>query len=324
MLERAIAVANGKGGVGKSSIVANMATIAAQSEWTVLVVDLDPQGNVGSDLGYRQRGDSDDGAGLSKAVQFGTPLEPVRAVREHLDAVPAGRHTRSLAGILLQEMRNNTADTHQALTRVLEPLAGQYDLIIFDCPPGDTVLGDMALSASKGLVVPVKFDGGSLDGLELMARRFAEIKGGGVNPNLELLGIVLFDFNLQATAMRSQVLEELAAAFGEDAPVFDTAIRHSQRAAFDMRRDGLTAVEYEQHADEDRLQRLALLRRGVDHLRRAGPAKSQSAHGLADDYVALTHAILDSLGAIAPESTDSGAERNAASDNTTSTEEVVV
>ena len=299
MLDQAIAIANGKGGVGKSSLVANMAGVAAASNWRVLVVDLDPQGNLGSDLGYKQRGDSDDGAALSQAIQFGTTLERIRGVRPNLDAVPAGRHTRSLAGVLLQQWRDKQAETHAALVKVLKPIAGDYDLILFDCPPGDTVLGDMALTASRGLVVPVKFDGGSLDGLELMARRFGEIKGGGVNPVLELLGIALFDFNLQATAMRSQVLAELAAAFGDDAPVFDTAIRHSQRAAFDMRQDGLVAIEYEQRADADRLERLSLLRRGVDHLRRAGPAKSQSAHGLADDYMALTHEILDSFDAIA-------------------------
>lgn len=298
MLEQAIAIANGKGGVGKSSLVANMAAIAAASNWRVLIVDLDPQGNVGSDLGYKQRGESDDGAALSQAIQFKTTLEPLRSVRTNLDAIPAGRHTRSLAGVLLQEWRDKQAETHRALVRVLEPIAGEYDLVLFDCPPGDTVLGDMALTASRGLVVPVKFDGGSLDGLELMARRFGEIKGGGVNPMLELLGIALFDFTLQATAMKGQVLGELAAAFGDDAPVFEHAIRHSQRAAFDMRHDGLVAIEYEQRADEDRKERLSLLRKGVDHLRRAGPAKSQAAHGLADDYMALTHEILEAFGAI--------------------------
>ena len=56
MLEQAIAIANGKGGVGKSSPVANIAAIAAASNWRVLIVDLDPQGNVGSDLGYKHRG----------------------------------------------------------------------------------------------------------------------------------------------------------------------------------------------------------------------------------------------------------------------------
>ena len=298
MLEQAIAIANGKGGVGKSSLVANIGAIAAASNWRVLIVDLDPQGNVGSDLGYKQRGDSDDGAALSQAIQFKTTLQPIRGVRPNLDAIAAGRHTRSLAGVLLQEWRDKQAETHRALVRVLEPIAGEYDVVLFDCPPGDTVLGDMAMTASRGLVVPVKFDGGSLDGLELMARRFGEIKGGGVNPTLELLGIALFDFTLQATAMKAQVLGELAAAFGDYAPVFEHTIRHSQRAAFDMRRDGLVAIEYEERADEDRKQRLALLRKGGDYLRSSGPAKSQAAHGLADDYMALTREILEAFGAI--------------------------
>lgn len=302
MIDQAIAVANGKGGVGKSSLVANMAAIAAMSDWRVLIVDLDPQGNVGSDLGYKQRGESDDGASLSQAIQFATVLEPLRGVRDNLDAVPAGRHTQRLVGVLLQEWREKPAETKSALVRVLEPICDDYDLILFDCPPGDTVLGDMALSASRGLIIPVKFDGGSLDGLELMARRFAEIKR-GVNPILELLGIVLFDFNLQATVMRSQVAQELADAFGSDALVFATAIRHSQRAAFDMRHDGLVAVEYDQRADDDRTARLSLLGRGGELLQRVGPSKSQSSRGLADDYMALTHEILAAFGTVTPTST---------------------
>lgn len=303
MLHKAIAVANGKGGVGKSSLVANLAAIAASSGWRTLAVDLDPQGNLGADLGYRQAGRSDEGRGLSQAVQFQEPLVPIQNVRENLDAVPAGHHTRSLAAVLQALGHDSDTATKLALSNVLEPLEDQYDLVLCDCPPGDTTLGDMALAASRGLVVPAKFDGGSLDGLELMGRRFGDIVGSGVNPNLTLLGVVLFDFALAATKLRGQVEDELREAFSGDVRIFEAAIRHSQRAAFDMRREGVVAIEYEEAAEEDRTERLSLLRRGVEHLRNAGPARSQSARGIADDYVAVSREILEAFGLIALEPT---------------------
>ena len=76
MLSQAIAVSNAKGGVGKTSLVANIGVVAANSGWQVLLVDLDPQGNLGSDLGYRQTGGSDEGAGLSRALTPGLPSNP--------------------------------------------------------------------------------------------------------------------------------------------------------------------------------------------------------------------------------------------------------
>jgi chromosome partitioning protein len=300
MLTQAIAVSNGKGGVGKTSIAANVAAVAAASGWQVLVIDLDPQGNVGSDLGYKQQGLSDEGEALAQAIQFGRQLiPPAIGVRPNLDAVPAGRATLDLAAVLQQRHMAGVSSA-EALSAALGSIEEDYDLVVFDCPPGDNVLGDLGLAAARGLVVPVRFDAGSLDGLELMATRFARIKGGGVNPNLVLLGIVLFDFPLRATALRAQVEAELANDFATGVRVFDTAIRHSQRAAFDMRREGITAAEYELLATADRTQRLELLRTDFDALRAAGPARSQAAAGLAEDYVALANELLGVFAELAP------------------------
>lgn len=298
MLNQALSVANGKGGVGKTTLTANLASIAANSGWDVLVIDLDPQGNLGADLGYNQLGMTDEGAALSKAVQFEEPLDPpVKMVRPHLDAVPAGRKTRELGQVLQDRGRRESA---RALDQAIAPLVDNYDLILFDCPPGDDVLGDLGLAMARGLVIPVKYDSGSLDGLELMAARVRSIRRIGVNPDLELLGIVLFDFNPHASAMRRQVEEELRADFPKGVRIFDTAIRHSQRAAFDMRREGMVAIEYERDAKRDRARRLELLHRGREAVREAGPARSQSARGLADDFTALSNEILEAFTAPAP------------------------
>ena len=293
MLNQALAIANGKGGVGKTSLTANIAAAAAESGWDVLVVDLDPQGNLGEDLGYRQSGLSDDGMALSKAVQFREPLDPpVKRVRPLLDVVPAGSRTRELARVLQDRGAREAA---RSMDAALSPLVSDYDLILFDCPPGDTMLGDLGLSMARGLVVPVKCDAGSLDGLEVMAARVQVIRNSGINPELVLLGIALFDVNPRATALRRQVEEELSADFIQGVRVFATSIRHSERAAFDMRRDGATASEYDEQATSDRFERLELLRRGSALVHHAGPAKSRAAKGLAEDYAMLTEEILEAF-----------------------------
>ena len=292
MLGQAVAVYNGKGGVGKTSVVANVAVAAAEEGHRVLVVDLDAQGNLGLDLGYRQRGDSDEGAALSQTLQFGHSLVLLRGVRQRVDVVPAGRYTQSLSVMLQGQGRSVPPD---ALLRVIAPVADAYDLILFDVAPGASVLGDLALAVTRGVVVPIKCDDGSLDGIQVLAHQFGEVKR-TANPRLELFGIVLFDIDPRATAIRRQVMAELAAAFGADPPVFAATVRHSKRAAFDMRHEGLAAVEYERAAHEDRTNRLSMLRSGIDSLRSAPPARSRAAAGLASDYRLLTSEVIAKLG----------------------------
>ena len=297
MLANGLAVANGKGGVGKTSLVANLAAIAAASGWRVLAVDIDMQGNLGMDLGYRQRGQGDEGIRLLAAVRDGATLEPsMVGVRANLDVISSGSFTRQLESYVAAR-RPEDPSMMDALGRAILPLTDEYDLIVFDCPPsGASNLADLALGAARTLVVPVKTDEGSLDGLELMGTRVREARATS-NPDLELLGVVLFDIAANETAIRAEVEETLRVNFGSRICVFDPPIRRSARAARDMRRDGVVSIEYEKLAEDDQRSRLQMLRQGAEKLRSLGPAKSRSASGIADDYVAITEGILQVFGA---------------------------
>ena len=250
MLERGLVVGNGKGGVGKSSIVAGVAATAAAMGWHTLVVDLDPRGTVDHDLGYRQSGDTDEGESLWRAVAQGMTLTPLRQVRRNLDVVPGGGYTEALVGLLAERVRRAGLAQVRAVGAALAPLQHDYDLILFDTPPSSTTALDAALCAARGVLVPCRFDAGSLDGLEHVSDRFCALRDEGLTPNLELIGVALFGFGLRDTRLRDDVRADLEFELGGVAPVFDTYIRDARKAARHMRAHGLVASEYLTAASE--------------------------------------------------------------------------
>lgn len=285
-----VAVGNAKGGVGKTSIVANIAGIAAVAGWEVLAVDLDPQGNLATDLGYVNHPLNDRGRSIAAGVKNGSRLNVIERVRSGLDVVPGGPEFTSVLALL--------EHSPGIITRLLDPIAENYDLVLIDCPPAGGPVVDAALIASKWLIVPVRADAASLDGLQMIARRFAPIRR-SLNPDLELLGIALFDFARNATAILDHVHKLLEADLDGVAPILPGPIRRSERSAFDMRRAGLLAHEYEeQYLEAERVplsERIAASRAG-----NAPPRYSSAAPGLASDYLHLTNAVLARINAHQP------------------------
>ena len=282
MIPSAVMVSNGKGGVLKTSLAANLSGLAATSGWRVLAVDLDPQGNLATDLGVLDR--SDGGEALLRAVAEGAPLVPLAEVRPGLDLVAGGPRTGELAGHLSRAALSGQV-VHGWLERALAPLAGQYNLILFDCPPGEALIHTLALTAAHYVVIPTQPDLGSIHGLGAVFTRLLEVRD-TTNPAIEVLGVVVGPVGTQSTAIVRDTKACLASILGETIPVFDRTIRLAQAAAVHCRGRGLLAHEYE--AEAERATPWYRLRAAGER----GPSFSRAAAGLAEDYQALAEEIL--------------------------------
>ena len=281
-----IAVMNGKGGVGKTSVVANLSALFAASGQRVLAVDLDPQGNLAEDLGHSD----DDGKELAAAISTRRAPRPVKGVRENLDVLPGGYELEELNSQLIIEKYTTGAATETWLAESLTPLASDYDYVFLDCPPGYTDLQVSALVASRWVLVPVRSDSSSRKGLRRVASRFQAATL--INPELELLGVLLFGVTGSASRVAAGARESLERDLGGVAPVLQTRIRQAEAAADATRGTGRVAHEIGEVLDlTDRKHELFKWLRSKD---RSEPLPPASITGLAQDY-ALLAGELDSL-----------------------------
>ena len=176
MLDNVLLVTNGKGGVTKTSLVADLAGLAVRAGWSVLAVDLDPQGNLARDLGYLDR--SDGGQGLLAAVLLDQRVRVVEAVRPlaegrgagcsgagRLDVVAGGPQVARLSDQLGIEVARSGPAGYSRLAEVIGTLAPSYDLVLCDLPPGDGAIGRAALRMGRFVLVPTPPDDAGIDGL---------------------------------------------------------------------------------------------------------------------------------------------------------------
>lgn len=300
MLQQAISVINGKGGTGKTSIVANLAGLYAAADYRVLAVDLDPQGNLGRDLGYVDV--SDAGQSLFSAVMTpgATPLVPLRDVRPGLDVICGGEYIEDLSSALAARNQRGK-ETTRAVRDQLAPLAGDYDLILLDCPPGNRPLQQQALAVAHYALIPTRSDDASLDGLVRVAELFAAARE-TTNPGIELLGVVLFGIGSRARRIAESARSAVIRDLGDPTLVFDTEIRHVEGPAQDCRRLGRLVHEIEAELPDAQRARFAWLRarRGQGSGRHRPDPESvaaaanlaASAPHLAGDYQRLAEELL--------------------------------
>lgn len=292
-LDRVLAVANDKGGVGKTSITANLSALYAAAGYRVLAVDINRQANLSDDLGYRGlSGVDDQGAALLMALIGGQQLRPVEVPgRPGLDVVPGGVQLSDLTSLMVGRVQREGPTWQRALAAAISPIAGDYDLVLIDTPPENTLLIDLALGAARWLLMPTRTDGGGLVGMQLLAERFTIARG--VNPGLALLGVVLFGTSRTATAIHKGVREQVEQAFGlPSSPVLTALIGYSERIANQSRARGRVAHELESDAANQPAW-WESLRRGERVQGRIPPTASN----VAEDYRRLASEVLDLLAA---------------------------
>ncbi len=205
---RIIAVANQKGGVGKSTTAVSLGAALAELGHRVLVVDLDPQGNASTGLGIRHEGRE---TTVYDVLASEAPIERaiVPTPVENLWAVPS---TIDLAGAEIELVSQFSRELR--LRRAIEPLReGAFEFVFLDCPPSLGLLTVNAMAAAEELIVPIQCEYYALEGLGQLLRNVRLVQQ-NVNPGLRLTGIVMTMFDPR-TRLSEQVVDEVRRFFGD-------------------------------------------------------------------------------------------------------------
>lgn len=295
---RVVAVANNKGGVKKTSLVANAGGQLASGGFRVLIVALDTQEeNLATDLGYIDR--SDHGRSLAAAlVSGGTEANIIREVRPDLDVIADGPALESVVehvyGVVGRGERHYQDVAYGLLHPLLAATVGVYDLVLIDCPPGNKVLVDAALGAARWLVIPTASDVGSIKSMRGTANAF--VAASQHNPSIQLLGVVLTGSSTQAKVARASARSAIQELFGGDAPLFAHFIRHAEAPAVSARAQGVLLHELQKLESDIRESSpwWTALRTpaATTPARRAWTTNSA---GLAEDYLRVTQEMVDRI-----------------------------
>lgn len=216
-----IAIANQKGGVGKTTTAINLAACLAEKRKEVLLVDLDPQANATSGLGLPK----EPGASLYGAL-FGTAraLDLIKPTSiKHLSVIPS---EIDLAGAEVEIARSEHY-LHRLRDVLAEVIAsGRFHFIVLDCSPSLGILTMNVLAAAHSVIIPLQAEYYALEGLSVMTRLIQQLNQNGVNPGLHLEGIVMTMYDGR-TNLSQQVVQEVIRHFGEK--VYETLIPRNVR-----------------------------------------------------------------------------------------------
>lgn len=214
---RIIAMCNQKGGVGKTTTSINMSAALAEYGRRVLLIDFDPQGALSAGLGVNAHD-----AVTIYDLMLDRNIDPKTAVQKtavaNLDVIPANIELSAAEMKLVNEIARE-----QILSRILKPLAEEYDLIVIDCQPSLGLLTVNALTAAHGVIIPLATEFFALRGVAILEDIIGKVQE-GLNPTLQLDGILATMFDPRTLHSR-EVLERLHDAFGQK--VFKTVINRT-------------------------------------------------------------------------------------------------
>ncbi len=220
-MARIISIANQKGGVGKTTTVVNLGAALALEERKTLLVDIDPQANCTSSVGFRLGAEQ---PCLYEALVGLTPLRDIIRPTDFHSLWLAPSHIR-LVGAEIELVAHTNRESR--LRQVLKDVAGEYDYILIDCPPSLGLLTVNGLTAAEGALIPIQAEYFALEGLTQLLQTVATVQR-RLNRSLRIEGILLTMFDPRLN-LAKQVREELLNFF--PAHTFKTIINRNVRLA---------------------------------------------------------------------------------------------